>query len=43
MSFGEVMNKKKWIFALLRCYEAYIIVTDVSGQLVGLVFKGQAG
>ena len=31
----------KWAFALLGCYAA-LIVTDVSGQPVGPIFKGQA-
>jgi hypothetical protein len=29
------------IFDLLGCYGAYIVVTDVSGQLIGPIFKAQ--
>jgi hypothetical protein len=29
------------VFALLGCYAELIVVPDVSGQLIGTMFKGQ--
>jgi hypothetical protein len=31
-----------FVFALLGCYASPIVFTDVSGQSIGPVFKGQA-